>query len=63
MTMTYIVKVFDDGKLHSTMCFNDIADAAHAEETFNQAGTTVVVIPEESDDLSFDECDDRELMS
>jgi hypothetical protein len=60
MTMTHIVKAFSHENLHSTLCFDDIADAVDAEETFKQAGKTVVMISEESDDLSVDECDDSE---
>lgn len=62
MTVTYIVKVFNDKDLQTTMCFDDAADALEAEETFKQAGRTVVVISEESDDSSFDECADDEYV-
>ena len=62
MTMTYIVKVFNGEDLQTTLCFNDAADALEAEDTFKQAGRPVVVISEESDDSSFDECVDDEYV-
>lgn len=55
MITTFIVKVFKGDMLTITMCFDDYDDALKAQELFTSIGNTVVLISEESEDLSFDD--------